>query len=95
MAATGAARAICGAVLPFAARPMFDRLGVNWACSLLGFVSLLGAVIPFVFYFKGPQLRAKSKFCQYLAQLEIEEEEKHRKRHQKETVEEKAFEEKV
>jgi hypothetical protein len=95
MAATGASRAVFGAVLPFAARPMFEKLGVNWACSLLGFVSLVGAVIPFVFYFKGPSMKANSKFCQYLAQLELEDEKKHRKRHQKETVEQKTVEQKV
>jgi MFS family permease len=76
MAAAGTSRSIWGACLPFAAQPMYRRLGVAWACSLLGFLSLALAVIPFVFYWKGQQLRARSKFCQYLLQKEKEDEER-------------------
>jgi len=76
MAASSTARSIAGAVLPFAARPMYQTLGVPWACSLLGFLSCLMAVIPFVFIWKGEQLRARSKFCQYLLENERKEEER-------------------
>jgi multidrug resistance protein len=76
MAAAGTSRSIWGACLPFAAKPMYAKLGVAWACSLLGFLSLALAVIPFVFYWKGQQLRARSKFCQYLLQKEKEDEER-------------------
>jgi multidrug resistance protein len=84
MAAAGTSRSIFGACLPFAAVSMYDRLGVAWACSLLGFLGLGLAVIPFVFYWKGEELRARSKFCQYLKQMELEEEE--RSRRKRETV---------
>ncbi|KAL8676798.1 MAG: hypothetical protein Q9224_007250, partial [Gallowayella concinna] len=40
MAATSACRSIFGAVLPIAARPMYQSLGIAWASSLLGFASL-------------------------------------------------------
>jgi multidrug resistance protein len=80
MAASGTSRSIFGACLPFAAVPMYNKLGVAWACSLLGFLGLGLAVIPFVFYWKGPELRARSKFCQYLRQMELEEEEKSRRK---------------
>ncbi|OCL12877.1 MFS general substrate transporter [Glonium stellatum] len=73
MAASSTSRSIFGTVLPFAARPMYERLGVPWACSLLGFLSLAMCAIPFVFIKYGTNLRAKSKFCQYLAQRKREE----------------------
>jgi hypothetical protein len=84
MAAASASRSFFGCVLPFSAKPMYDNLGVPWACSLLGFLSLLMAVIPFVFIWKGETMRAQSEFCQYLMQKEIEEEEKKRRREERE-----------
>ncbi|KAK5202026.1 hypothetical protein LTR16_000667 [Cryomyces antarcticus] len=75
MAAASCARSLAGAVLPFAARPMYDKLGVAWACSLLGFLSLGMCVIPFAFIRYGDRIRANSKFCQYLAQKRQEGEE--------------------
>lgn len=73
MAASSFSRSLCGAVLPFATRPMYNKLGVAWACSLLGFLSLAMCVIPFVFINYGDRLREKSAFCQYLAQKRLEE----------------------
>jgi len=75
MAATSTARSLSGAALPFAAGPMYRKLGVPWACSLLGFLSCLMAMIPFVFIWKGEQIRARSQFCQFLLQKEKEDEE--------------------
>jgi MFS family permease len=75
MAAASTSRSLFGAVLPFAASPMYRKLGVPWACSLLGFLSCLMAIIPFIFIWKGEQIRARSKFCQFLIQKEKEEEE--------------------
>jgi len=73
MAASSTSRSTFSAVLPFAARPMYGKLGVPWACSLLGFLSLIMCAIPFVFIKYGTKLRAKSKFCQHLAQKKREE----------------------
>ncbi|KAF2466389.1 MFS general substrate transporter [Lindgomyces ingoldianus] len=73
MAAASFSRSSFGAVLPFAAKPMYRTLGVPWACSLLGFFSLAMCAIPFVFIRFGTSLRKKSKFCQYLAQKKREE----------------------
>ncbi|KIW04798.1 uncharacterized protein PV09_03984 [Verruconis gallopava] len=63
---------------------VYDTLGVPWACSLLGFLSLLMAVIPFVFVWKGNSIRGRSQFCQYLLQREIEEAEKKARRERRE-----------
>ncbi|KAG9973661.1 MFS general substrate transporter, partial [Aureobasidium melanogenum] len=72
MAASACSRSLFGAVLPFAARPMYQRLGVAWACSLLGFLSLAMCIIPFAFIRFGDSIRERSSFCQSLKQLEQE-----------------------
>lgn len=66
MAATSFSRSIFGAVLPLAAAPMYKTLGVSWASSLLGFLSLAMSVIPFVFIKYGDRIRENSRFCQEL-----------------------------
>ena len=78
-------RATFGALLPLAAKPMFDRLGVNWACSLLAFLSLGMAVIPWMFVKFGDRIRANSRFCQHLKGLDEEEAEREAKRQQAES----------
>ena len=66
LSATVCTRSIFGAALPFAAKPMYDRLGVHWASSLLAFISLAMTVVPFAFIRYGDNIRAKSKFCRQL-----------------------------
>lgn len=68
VAATSCSRSVFATTLPFATGKMFDQLGVAWACSLLGFMSLGMCVIPFVFIRYGDKLRQRSKFCQQLAE---------------------------
>jgi hypothetical protein len=67
--AASCTRSIFGAVLPLAAKPMFDRLGVNWACSLIAFLSLGVSIIPFAFIRYGDRIRNNSKFCQELKRI--------------------------
>ena len=62
MAASSISCSTFGTVLLFAARPMYEKLGVPWACSLLGFLSLIMCAILFVFVKYGMKLRAKGKF---------------------------------
>lgn len=66
LAAASGTRSILGAVLPLATNAMYGRLGVHWATSLLGFLSLLMALIPFAFIRFGRHLRENSKFSQSL-----------------------------
>ncbi|GAB7341845.1 hypothetical protein MBLNU457_g0165t1 [Dothideomycetes sp. NU457] len=80
-AASSSSRSLFGALLPFAAKPMYDTLGVPWACSLLGFLSLVMCAIPFVFIRYGDRIRANSKFCQEL-RAKKEEMEESRKRNE-------------
>ncbi|KAF1939909.1 MFS general substrate transporter [Clathrospora elynae] len=74
MAAASLSRSSFGAVLPFAAKPMYSAMGISWATSLLGFFSLALCVVPFVFVKWGGKMRDRSKFCQYLRQKKREEE---------------------
>jgi len=75
-AAAACSRSLFGAILPFAARPMYQKLGIAWACSLLGFLSLLMCAIPFIFIKYGDQIRERSKFCQQLKRQKIEMQER-------------------
>jgi MFS transporter, DHA1 family, multidrug resistance protein len=42
---------------------VFDRLGLRWGGSLLGFIALAMTPIPFVFYKYGQTLRRMSKLA--------------------------------
>ncbi|KAL4802482.1 major facilitator superfamily domain-containing protein [Aspergillus unguis] len=41
---------------------MYDALGVDWATSLLGFLAVVMAPIPWLFFYKGPGFRARSAY---------------------------------
>ncbi|CAL3966669.1 unnamed protein product [Diplocarpon coronariae] len=93
MAAASCARSLAGAVLPFASEPMYRRLGVPWASSLLAFASLGMCAIPWVFLWQGDRIRAGSQFCRLLK--ERKEREKLRLEREKEVLEEGGSEEKL
>lgn len=81
MAAASCCRSLAGVALPFAGTPMYTKLGVAWATSLLAFLSLGMCVVPFLFLWKGDKIRAGSKFCIYLKEKQEEEEKEERARH--------------
>lgn len=56
-------RSLLAVVLPLATSHMFADLGISGACSVLGGLSAGMCIIPFVFMWKGPSIRARSKFC--------------------------------
>ncbi|KAH7227210.1 major facilitator superfamily domain-containing protein [Fusarium redolens] len=66
-AASSTIRSITAVVLPLAAPPMYENLGIQWACSLLAFFTLVLTCIPFVFIKYGETLRTRSPFCQKLS----------------------------
>lgn len=78
MSATSCCRSIFGALLPIAARPMYSKMGIPWATSLLGFLSLAMSIIPFAFIRYGDRIRANSKFCQELKERKRQAEERKR-----------------
>lgn len=56
-------RASFGAAFPLFATGMYHKLGVGWASSLLGFLSIAFIPIPFVLYKYGRQIRGASKMA--------------------------------
>ncbi|GAA6034746.1 hypothetical protein JCM8097_001149 [Rhodosporidiobolus ruineniae] len=82
LAANTIVRSAVAAAFPLFVNQMFSALGVNWACSLLGFVALALSPSPLLFYRYGSWLRQKSRFapCLDLAMKErVEREEKEEK----------------
>ncbi|KPI35822.1 putative transporter [Cyphellophora attinorum] len=59
-------RSLFAAACPLFDRQMFEAMHVNWAMSLLGFVALALAPVPFLFYRYGPRIRGKSKWAPQL-----------------------------
>ena len=56
-------RSLFASGLPLAARPMFLKMGVGPACSVLGGVACLALPVPFLFMKYGLRLRKMSKFA--------------------------------
>ncbi|KZO98541.1 MFS general substrate transporter [Calocera viscosa TUFC12733] len=56
-------RSIFAAALPLVAQPLFNNLGVQWACTLLGCIAALLAAVPFAFYAMGERLRGMSRMA--------------------------------
>lgn len=73
LAASATCRSLAGVVLPFATTPLYHNLGVAWASSLLGFLSLGMCIIPFLFLWKGDVIRDGSKFCRFLKERKEKE----------------------
>lgn len=67
----GFARDFLAGIATMYATPMYTNIGgkrhLQWASTLLGCLALMVAVPIYIFYWKGPQIRAKSKFAQTLA----------------------------
>jgi MFS family permease len=62
MAGNTFVRGVFGAVFPLFASHLYNRLGVAWATSFLGFVTAAMIPVPLLFYKYGPRIRAKSRF---------------------------------
>lgn len=55
-------RCLCAAFLPLAGPAMYDRLGVGWGTSLLGFIAVAFVPLPFFFYVYGQRIRETKRF---------------------------------
>ncbi|KAJ4496396.1 multidrug efflux pump of plasma membrane [Lentinula edodes] len=69
------ARDFIAGVSAMYATPLYSNLGphsLQWASTLLAFLAALVTIPIYVFYVKGPQIRAASKFAQTLAHERIE-----------------------
>jgi MFS family permease len=62
IAANTLVRSALGGSFPLFATQMYHNLGVNWASSLLGFITIAMIPIPILFFIYGARIRAMSKF---------------------------------
>ncbi|EHA20273.1 hypothetical protein ASPNIDRAFT_51421 [Aspergillus niger ATCC 1015] len=62
IAANTLVRSSLGGAFPLFATQMYNKLGVDWASSLLGFITVAMIPIPVLFFFYGKKLRAMSRF---------------------------------
>ena len=62
LAANTLVRSTAGAGFPLFATAMYHTLGVPWATSLLGFLTLAFIPVPFVFFVYGERIRKLSKY---------------------------------
>jgi multidrug resistance protein len=63
LAAKTCIRSFWGAAVVLFTSQMYDTLGYQWASSLLAFIALACCAIPYVFYFFGAKIRARSKYA--------------------------------
>lgn len=49
---------------------MYDNLTPRWAIFLMGCIALLLAIVPFAAFWKGPQIRARSRYSKLLMEEE-------------------------
>lgn len=63
IAANTILRSLAGASFPLFARQMYHKLGVDWASTLLGFLTAAMIPVPISFYIYGKKIRAMSKFA--------------------------------
>ncbi|KAJ5599857.1 hypothetical protein N7450_000924 [Penicillium hetheringtonii] len=62
MAANTVFRSLAGCLLPLAGPKMYEKLGLGWGNSLLGFIALALCPLPIVFYVFGERIRTSKKF---------------------------------
>jgi DHA1 family multidrug resistance protein-like MFS transporter len=58
-------RSSFGGGFPLFATQMFHNLGVGWACTLLGCLTVVFAPYPFLLYKFGERIRMRSKYAQH------------------------------
>ena len=63
LAANTIVRSAVGAAFPLFTPQMYQGMGIQWAATLVGFVSLVLAPVPLIFYLYGSQIRRLSRFA--------------------------------
>lgn len=63
IAANTIARSACGSAAPLFTTQMFTAMGIGGGGSLIGGLATVLAIIPFMFYKYGKQIRVRSKFA--------------------------------
>lgn len=65
LAANAVLRSLCGAAFPLFTSQMYNMLGIHWASSLPGFLTVACLPFPFLFYKYGEKIQMR---CKYTAQ---------------------------
>jgi hypothetical protein len=55
-------RSVFAGAFPLFTTAMFHNMGVPWAASVLGFISVALIPIPYLFYIYGKRIRARGKW---------------------------------
>lgn len=63
LAASGILRALAGAAFPLFSPRLYRALGVDWATTLLAFLTVAMVPVPIAFYIYGKKIRAMSRFA--------------------------------
>lgn len=63
LAANSFVRSSFAAGFPLFSTILYNKLGYQWASTLLAFLSVLMAPFPVLFFFYGKKLRGKSRFA--------------------------------
>jgi hypothetical protein len=63
IAANTVLRSLLGALLPLAGPSMYAALGLGWGNSLLAFIALAMAPLPWVFWRYGERIRTSPRFA--------------------------------
>ncbi|ETS64313.1 hypothetical protein PaG_01157 [Moesziomyces aphidis] len=78
LAAQSFARNLFGFIFPLIVEKLYRGLGYQWASTLSAFLGAALGVVPFVLFFHGKKIRAKSKISQAL-QRQLEEQDRQAK----------------
>ncbi|POS86336.1 hypothetical protein EPUL_002147 [Erysiphe pulchra] len=62
LAANSLLRFLAGAIFPLFSRTLFNTLGINWSCTILGCIATILVPIPIIFYYFGHRIRARSSY---------------------------------
>lgn len=62
LAATNILRSLFGAFLPLAGAPLYERLGLGWGNSALGFIAVALIPVPFLFIKYGEAIRKNPRY---------------------------------
>lgn len=54
----------------------YEKLGYQWASSFVGFLGAALGIVPFILFFYGRKIRARSKLASQIAKMEEAERER-------------------
>lgn len=61
--AYGSTDGACEAAFPLFGNQMYEKLGYQWATSLLAFLTVAMMPFPYIFFRYGKKIRAKSRYA--------------------------------